>query len=113
MANIVTRESLTEMLLNADADKRVHIIGRALVALLDRQTNEEKIVADARVFNQRGFSKPDAKSGTLGAKYYLKNKTLKDWHVEKWMREERGAPRIAKYWQQLNEVAERKASRAA
>lgn len=103
---IVTRQSLIDML--EDDTKRVHVIGRALVALFDRQTRDEKESNDTRNTNMRGFSQSDARQGSLTAKYYLKHKTLQDWMVDNWMRNWRGYPRITKYWKQLDQVAKQR-----
>lgn len=108
---IVTAQSLNEMIVKADAEKRVHIIGRALVALFDRQTKDEKVLNDTNRWNMVGFSGADAKSGSLTAKYYLKHKTLLEWQIDRWMKTQRnGLPRLCKYWKQLNEIAVEKAA---
>jgi hypothetical protein len=41
---IVTKESLQQMLNDAALEKQVHIIGRALVALFQRQTESVRLV---------------------------------------------------------------------
>lgn len=103
---LVTRDSLQTMLDQADDVKRQHIIGRALVALFERQTQDEKAVNDTKVLNNVGFQACDAKSGSLTAKTYLKRKALEAWQVEKWTRRQAsGYARICKYAGQLNEVA--------
>ena len=103
---IVTRESLQAMLDQADAVKRQHIIGRALVALFDRQTQAEQSSNHTQVDNGIGFAGCDSKSGSLTAKTYLKRKALQDWQVEKWMkRGANGFARICKYAGQLNDIA--------
>jgi hypothetical protein len=87
----------------------MHIVGRALVALFDRQTQDEKAVNDTNKLNTVGFSAADAKSGSLTAKFYLKHNRLEDWQVEKWTRLIKGYARLCKYARQLNDVAVRKA----
>ncbi len=73
---IVTRDSIAKALRNPNP-KYVHaFIGRALLALLDRQTEDEKRAADTRVWNAVGFSSADAKAGTLTAKFYAKHGCL-------------------------------------
>lgn len=108
---IVTRDTIRNMLRN---DNRVYVeavIGRALLALLDRQTEDEKRAADTRVWNAVGFSGADAKSGTLTAKFYAKHGKLLDWQVEKWTKPAKnGYPRLCKYAKQLNEIALEKQS---
>jgi hypothetical protein len=109
---IVTRTTLKKMLEEADTTKRAHIIGRALVALFDRQTDAEQQRNDTEVLNDIGFAGSDAKAGSLTAKYFLKHRTLLDWQVEKWMKPTKnGYPRICRYARQLNEVAEYKNAR--
>lgn len=105
--HVVTKSSLITML--SDESKRAHVIGRACVALYNRQTSDEKATDATNTWNFRGFSQSDARQGSLTAKYYLKHKTLLDWQIEKWMKDWRGAPRIVKYWKQLDEVAKAKA----
>lgn len=107
---IVSRESLQKMLDEANDVKRQHVIGRALVALFDRQTKDEQATNDTRNLNTIGFSGADAKSGSLTAKYYLKHKKLEDWQVARWMKvQKNGFARLTKYHKQLNEIAEAKA----
>ena len=114
MQTIVTHSSLTKMLFDSNADRRAQIIGRALVALLKRQTQDERTANTTNVHNNRGFMSCDARSGSIGAKYFLKHGTLLDWQVEKWMKPTAsGTPRIVKYSKQLNEVANEKLAAAA
>ena len=108
--DIVTRESFMAMLA-AGRDRQIKVVGRALVALMNRQTEDEKTGLQTKHDNSRGFSAPDAKSGTLCARYFLKHGTLQDWQFANWMRDERGIPRIAKYSRQLNEIALEKSKR--
>jgi len=107
---IVTRDSLAEML-GRDNPRFVQVvIGRALLALLDRQTEDEKRAADTRVNNSIGFTGADAHSGTLTAKYFAKHGFLLDWQVAKWTKPAKnGYPRLCKYAKQLNEIALEKA----
>lgn len=107
---IVTRESLQAMLDQADTVKRQHIVGRALVALFERQTQAEQADNQTKEDNGVGFAGCDSKSGSITAKTYLKKKELQDWQVERWMkRGANGFARICKYAGQLNEIALNKA----
>lgn len=109
--NIVTRDSLAVMLRNPNRAYVEAVIGRALVALLSRQTETERESNDTCVHNYIGFSGADAKSGSLTAKSWLKRRHLEDWQIEKWTRPARnGYPRLCKYAVQLNDIAMRKAS---
>lgn len=109
---IVTRESLNSMLESASDEKRQHIIGRALAALLARQTEAEKRTNQAKIHNGAGFSSFDVKSGTITAKSYIKYGCLFDWQVAVWMKKQsNGFPRICKYASQLDEIAQEKAAK--
>jgi len=108
---VVTRDSLRVMLRNDNIKYVDTVIGRALLALLDRQTEDEKRAADTRVWNAVGFSGADARSGTLTAKAFAKNGRLLDWQREKWVKPAKnGYPRLCKYAKQLNEIALEKAA---
>jgi hypothetical protein len=108
---IVTRGFIAEKLASDNAELVMHFIGRALVALLDRQTADEKQSATTNHTNYRGFAQNDAKSGTLSAKYYLKHGKLESWQINAWTRPWKGMPRLCKYWLQLDEVAKAKAAK--
>ena len=101
---LVTRQSLLA-LLDAPRERQIQVVGRALVALLRRQTDDEAVSNVTKHDNSVGFSAPDAKSGTLCAKAFIKRGTLEEWQLAKWMRLENGRPRIVKYAAQLNEIA--------
>jgi hypothetical protein len=110
--HIVTKSNLTERVLAGDT-KAMHTIGRALVAIFNRQTEDEKGSNDTKYHNNMGFTGGDAKGGSLSAKYYLKHKRLEQWQVDRWTRRSPGGTvRIAKYWRQLDEVAKVKAASA-
>lgn len=107
----VTRESLQVMINSADAVKKQHIVGRALVAIFNRQTMSEKNSNITNNWNTVGFSGADAYSGCLTAKSYLKHKSLQEWQVQKWLKPARnGFARLTKYHKQLNEIAMEKAA---
>lgn len=111
---IVTKDSLKKMLDDAPTvEAQAKIIGRALVALFNRQTQSEQSSNTTDNLNTIGFAGCDARSGSLTAKTFLKNGTLQSWQVQKWMQETRGYPRICKYHRQLNEIAYEKAERKA
>lgn len=103
---IVTRDTLQSMLNRADQDYVTKVVGRALVALMQRQTDEERSSNDTVEHNGVGFTGADARAGTLTAKSYLKNKTLADWQVAQWTKPTKsGYSRLTKYAKQLNEIA--------
>lgn len=107
----ITRAFLTE-LTDREDDIGMHAIGRALVHLLKRQTEAEAKLNTTSVHNERGFTPADARQGSICAKYYIKHGKLEDWQVKKWReRNAKGISRIAKYWAQLNEEAQKKEMR--
>lgn len=108
MEKIVTRESMQQMIDAADAVKKQHIVGRALIAIFDRQTAHEQSRNDTEDANNIGFSAADAKTGSITAKFYMKNRVLLDWQLAKWLKPRNGFARITKYHKQLNEVANEK-----
>ncbi len=108
---IVTKQSLNQMLADASEEKRARIIGRALWALFERQTHDERNSDSTRCSNNIGFASCDAKSGSITAKTFRRTGTLQQWQVDHWMANSNGYPRICKYARQLNEIAEEKAAR--
>lgn len=107
MQNLVTRESLMNLLQKDDL--RQHVIGRALVVLLSRQTQDEAKDNATKNHNNIGFMPCDARQGSIAAKTYIKRKQLLDFQIEHWMEPTKnGYPRICKYVRQLNEAANQK-----
>ena len=105
---MLTREDVIGLVVRED-HIGMHAVGRALVHLLNRQTKEEAIDNTTRVFNNRGFAPADAKRGCISAKYYIKHKKLEDWQLKIWREvNKNGIPRIAKYWSQLAEEAQKR-----
>ena len=103
---IVTKESLQQMLNNTNPAYVMAVVGRALVHIHNRQTESEKVTNSTIEHNGIGFAGCDARSGSMTAKYYLKNNKLEQWMVEKWLkRGSNGFSRLTKYHSQLNEVA--------
>lgn len=92
------------------SEKQVEqMVGRALVHLFNRQTEDEKFTDDVKHNNAVGFTPADAKSGSITAKTFLKRKVLLDWQLEIWVKPNtKGIPRIAKYHAQLNQEAKAK-----
>ena len=103
--HLVTKDSLIAMLAEADQEKQIKIVGRALVAILAFQTASEQEAKVASEDNGVGFSGLDAKAATLTANSFQARGTLVQWQLEQWLRDYRGAPRITKYWKQLNRIA--------
>lgn len=108
---IVTKESLQNMIDESSFERQQHIIGRALTAIFERQTQSEQCSDHTEDHNGVGFAHCDAEGGSKTAKSYLKRKALVQWQVEKWTRisPTTGFARICKYASQLNEIAIEKA----
>jgi hypothetical protein len=105
---MVTKAELTQLITRGDS-VAMHAVGRALVHLLRRQTQEEARDNITRNLNNKGFTPADARQGSIHAKYYIKHRILMDWQKEYWLKPNRkGVPRLAKYWRQLAEEAKRK-----
>ena len=106
---LVTRESLTTLIREAEPLKQMHIVGRALSILLDHQTLSEQNSLSTQEFNGVGFTGADAEFGTICANYYNQHKRLSIKQVAPWIKlSKSGTPRIAKYHAQLNRAAMKK-----
>lgn len=111
---LVTRDTIRSLLSNPDRRIVEATIGRALVVLLNKQTESEAAVNETQLHNMVGFTGADAKSGSITAKTWLKRGCLEDWQIERWTRVGKsGYPRLAKYWKQLDNAAKMKAARKA
>lgn len=105
----MTRNEFTA-LINRNDEVGMHAVGRALVHLFRRQTQDEQQSNDTRHHNRRGFTAGDARKGSITAKYYIKHGRLEDWQLEQWRaRDRRGRQRLGKYYRQIAEEAKRKA----
>jgi hypothetical protein len=103
----VTKDWLVTKLSN-EADRN-RVIGRILSAIYKNQTFGEQVATTTKVNNGIGFCKPDARVGSIGARMYKSKGTLDKWVVDVWMKPARdGKPRICKYAEQLNSIAEEK-----
>lgn len=109
MREIVTRESLQELLDRKDIEYVNQVVGRAVLGLFDRQTASEKHSNVTAESNGVGFTGYDGHSGCLTAKYFNKHKTLLEWQRKMWVKKAKnGFSRLAKYHKQLNEIANEK-----
>jgi len=107
---IVTKESLNNMLQNPE--KRVLVLGRALLAIYKRQTEQEQNINDTVEHNNVGFTSADAARGSISARYFMHRHTLNERTIAHWMaKTKNGYPRICKYSKQLNEIAIERASK--
>jgi hypothetical protein len=108
---MITKDSLTKMIVEANPEKQARIVGRACLVLFKRQTESERQANTTNVENSVGFTASDARTGSLTAKSFLKFNTLQPWQVERWLQvDRRGTMRIAKYWKQLDQAARAKAA---
>lgn len=81
-------------------------IGRALAAIYQQQTEEEKAGATTVYKNGVGFTAFDAELGTKCAKQFVETGCLDSWMVAVWRKPAKdGYPKIAKYHRQLNAIA--------
>lgn len=104
--HIVTKQSLANMI---NGPRQVEVIGRALVVLFNNQTRTEQSINTTQEHNMIGFTGADARQGSISAKYFLRHKTLQDWQVQMWTKQNsKGTARIAKYWRQLDQAAHAK-----
>jgi len=86
-----------------------HAIGRALVHLLRRQTQDEQRDNITRHRNAVGFNGGDGRCGVITAKYYIKHGMLQDWQRVYWLRKDaKGNSRLGKYYNQIAEEAKKK-----
>jgi hypothetical protein len=109
----LTREAVVQLVTRKDA-VAMNAVGRALVHLLNRQTREESRDNTTRNLNDVGFTPADARFGCIHAKYFIRHRMLTDWQVAYWVKPNaKGVPRIAKYWRQLAEEAEKRAQQKA
>jgi len=90
------------------------IIGRALSAIYKNQTDIEQSYTLGVTIEKNGigFCKPDARVGTIGARMFNSYGTLQDWVIKIWSAPAKdGYPRICKYANQLQQIADEKRER--
>lgn len=104
MEKIVTKDWLKRRLEN----DTTLVLGRALVAIYNNQTDDEQFAFATKELNGRGFTAYDAKLGTQAAIMFIATGTLPEWLARVWLVEKAGYPRICKYVRQLNEIANAK-----
>jgi hypothetical protein len=86
-----------------------HAIGRALVHLLRRQTQDEQRDNITRHRNAVGFNGGDGRRGVITAKYYIKHNKLEQWQIKYWLQKDaKGHSRLGKYYKQIAEEANKK-----
>lgn len=72
---------------------------RAILALFEKQTSDEKITEDTHHHNKQGFNKPDAHLLSYYAKWIQSGKHLDGAHLEK------ARNKVLKYSGQLTKIA--------
>jgi hypothetical protein len=88
-------------------------VARALVVLMENQTADEQASDNTRYLNGKGFRPCHAYMGTRMAKFYLARGFLTEKQIAYWRKPMKGGQtRIAIYWAQLQDAAERKAATA-
>lgn len=103
---IVTRDSLRDMLCNPNPRYVEAVIGKALLALHQRQTGEERMRLRTLDHNEIGFGKPDASIGSRCAQHYKRHHRLAPWMIQNWLiKNAQGYPRLCKYCKQLDSIA--------
>ncbi len=93
-SQVYTEESIKELI-----NKSNLAVERGILAIFNRQTEDEKQIEDTRYYNRIGFSGAHVKIGTYMAKWILSGKHLNGPWIEK------GRKMIQHYAKQLAEIA--------
>lgn len=114
MSNELTLEKIMSLLTRTDELGR-KAVGRALLALNARQTQDEQREQETKYHNKKGFQKCHAKRGTSMAQYVERHGKLTDAQWQWWSQPAPGGhrPRITIYAAQLLAIAEEKQALAA
>lgn len=100
----LTKESIQELLETNDK-----AVGRALSALLTRQTASEQAMEDTIEHNGVGFTGVDGEFFTSLAKQFNRKGFLSPKQITAARKKDkRGVSKVGKYWRQLIEIAEEK-----
>lgn len=99
----LTKDGIINLLANNDA-----AIARALVVLHNRQTLDEQTSEITKHHNGMGFQPAHAFMGSNMAKFYLRRGFLTPKQIAYWRKPNgKGQMRIARYWEQLLDAAEK------
>lgn len=105
---MLNKEQIVKLLQTSDK-----AVARALLVVNANQTADEQVQEDTKYRNGEGFRPCHARMGTSMATFYEKRGYLSPKQVAYWRAKDRsGTMRIALYWRQLAEAAERKAKAA-
>lgn len=100
--DVLNKENVVKLLETSD-----QAVGRALSALLKRQTDVERATATTREYNGKGFTGVDAEFGTSVAEFFNRNGYITPKQAQAWRRKNKnGVMRIGKYAGQLVLVAQ-------
>lgn len=104
---ILSLEGIVELLMRDDETGR-KAVGRALLALNERQTNDEQIEGETKYDNKMGFQKCHARRGTSMANYFRIHGKITDKQWKWWTSTAPGGkrPRILIYAGQLLRIAQ-------
>ena len=101
---MITKEQIVTLLTTNNK-----AVGRALIALFNRQTLSEQSSDCTLNRNGEGFTPADAFMGTSMAKFFSARGYLTEKQLSYWLKPNaKGVPRICKYAGQLLEVANSK-----
>lgn len=110
MSKVPLTHKAFEDLLLEDSERGRQAIGRALVALTNLQTKDERRQQRSKYHNKVGFNSVDARIGMDNAQFFRVHGYLEDVQVDYWRkRDKHGNVRICKYIEQLLKVARNKA----
>lgn len=105
----VTKDSLQALLNRNDPVFVMHVVGRALLVLLDNQTESEQRSERTTELNGEGFTGTEGEFGASTAKQYKRNKRLSPRQVACWTKKNsKGYSKIAKYHRQMDAAVEAK-----
>lgn len=96
---LLTKEELKDKIIN---DKKTLI--RAVVALDQYQTEDEKREERTKYQNNVGFKSCHASKGSGMSKFFKENGFLTDKQINWWLRGSNGKPRILNYLNQLHKI---------
>ena len=106
MKKVLTKDYIVELLTQNDV-----AVGRALLALRARQTQDEQCAQTTRHHNDMGFRPCDARMGTSMANFFQNRGYLSPKQLAYWRRPTKTHPmRIAVYANQLLKVAAERAN---
>lgn len=89
----------TKQMIAERIDKNQEWFERAILAIYDRQTSDEKMEQETKHSNNRGFNKPDGYKLAYYAKWIRSGKHLSGWHLNN------AKVKMHKYVGQLTRIA--------